>query len=162
MRKICVFICVVMLLLLIGCKEDYITPITKGIGFTAHISYYNEKYTANVTVDEKGLFTLAVTEPEILGGIQFIFDGNSAKAEIGGIEYVPDKNNTQFFGVADKFYWVFADIEGKNAVYSDGNYEIQGLTKGEEYEITFGKSGLPLSLEIDENIYVIVSNAKIL
>ncbi len=161
MRRCCIFLCVVMSLIMVGCNKNYITPDTDKISFTAHISYYNEQYTADV-INTDGVFTMVIKEPEILKDVKFIFEGNSARAEFNGIEYIPDKNNTQFFGVADKIYAVFSDIKGKKAVQSDGNYEIEGKVLGSDYEITFASSGLPLDLELEDNIYVRFSNVKLL
>ncbi len=162
MRKIVSFLCVITFMSLCACGVREIVPISKGIGVTAHISYYNENYNTDITIDNDGVFTMKINEPDVLSDISFIFAPDSVKAIYNGIEYVPNENNTQFFGVADKIYSVFKDIDSRLAREDDGIYTIEGEINGDEYEITFGKTGLPLTLELDDNINVRFSNAKIL
>ncbi len=162
MRKILSFVCAITLFSLCGCTPEYIKPVTENLSFTAHISYYNEQYVAPVTISGDGTLTLEITEPDILAGVKFIFTPDGATAEYNGITYTPDGNNTQFFGVADKIYSVFRRIVGQSAAEDDGIYEIDGEINGDEFEITFGRTGIPLSLELDDNIYVRFSDAKIL
>lgn len=162
MRKILSFVCVIMLLSLCACTPEYIKPVTENISFTAHISYYNEQYVAPVTISSDGTLTLEITEPDVLAGVKFIFTDDSATAEYNGITYTPDENNTQFFGVADKIYSVFERIRGQNAEEDDGLYKIDGEISGDDFEIIFGRTGIPLSLELDDNIFVRFSDAKIL
>ena len=161
MRKILTIMCAIMLICLCGCGGKTITPLTNGISFKALISYYNESYETNVLLSENGVFTMEITDPDILKGITFIFNDGAVKAVYNGIEYVPNENNTQFFGVADKLHSVFDSIKGVSAIEDDGVYSIEGEINGDEFEITFGGSGLPLNLKMDDNISVVFSNAKI-
>lgn len=162
MRKILTIICVVLLFCLCGCSSKEITPLTNNISFTAHISYYNESYETNVSISKSGVFTMEITDPDILRGIKFIFADGSVKANYNGIEYAPNENNTQFFGVADKIHSVFDSIKGVTAKEDDGIYVIEGEINGDEFEIEFGGAGLPLNLKMYDNISVRFSNAKIL
>lgn len=161
MKRILSFLCAVILVPLCACGASEIVPLSKGIGITAHISYYNESYNTDISIDDSGVFTMKINEPDVLSGISFVLSRDSVKAIYNGIEYTPNENNTQFFGVADKIYRVFKDIEGKTAKEDDGIYVLEGKIGDDDYEITFGKMGLPLTLELDDNITVRFSDAKI-
>ena len=49
----------ILIMFLCGCgsKNKTAVPVTKGVSFTADVTYYNECYTCDVSVDENGVMT---------------------------------------------------------------------------------------------------------
>ncbi|MBQ8203743.1 MAG: hypothetical protein IJZ75_05625 [Clostridia bacterium] len=157
---------VILILFLCGCggSKKTATPVTKGISFTADVTYYNECYTCEVNVDEAGLMSAEVISPDELKGVKLKFDGENVTAEYLGLTYTLKTDTMPLGNVALSIYKVFTDIanNGLSAEYSEENCLIENKVDGEKYEFCFSPAGLPLSLKIpNKEFLVIFSNVAI-
>ena len=71
-------------------KAAHITPVTRGISFTAELTYYNESYIALVTVSKNGDTDIAFTAPGTLNGLMLHFGESGVTAKYNGLEYKYD------------------------------------------------------------------------
>lgn len=147
---------------LCGCGKSTktATPVTKGISFTADVTYYNENYTCDVDVNEEGIMTAEVTYPEELKGVSLTFDGENVTAEYLGLTYTLKTDTMPLGNVALSIYKVFCDVtnNGLSAEYTEENCLIENTVDGEKYEFTFSPSGLPLELKIPSKEFKVVFN----
>ena len=151
-----------ILMLLCGCSKNTktSTPVTKGISFTADVTYYNENYTCDVDVNEEGIMSAKVTYPEELKGVSLRFDGETVTAEYLGLTYTLKTDTMPLGNVALSIYKVFTDVteKGLMAEQNEGNCIIENEVNGEKYEFTFSPSGLPLELKIPDKEFQVVFN----
>ncbi len=147
---------------LCGCGKSTqtATPITKGISFTADVTYYNECYTCDVNVDESGIMSAEVTSPDELKGVKLKFDGENVTAEYLGLTYTLKTDTMPLGNVALSIYNAFTDVSENSllAERDDGNCVIENEINGEKYEFTFSPSGLPLELKIPSKEFKVVFN----
>ena len=156
----------ILIMFLCGCgsKNKTAVPVTKGVSFTADVTYYNECYTCDVVVDENGVMTATVTYPEELSGVKLMFDGENVTAEYLGLTYTLKTDTMPLGNVALSIYNVFAHIaeNGLTAEQDESNCIIENEIDGEEYEFVFAPSGLPLELKMpDKELNVIFNNVTV-
>lgn len=85
MRKLVVSM--MCILLLIGCKEKTVEPITVDFicDFTAE--YNGMTVSGGLQRDMAGTLTLCVTSPDTLSGMVLRWDGNTAHVSLGDLQY---------------------------------------------------------------------------
>ena len=156
----------ILIIFLCGCggKNKTATPVTKGVSFTADVTYYNECYTCDVAVDEKGIMSATVTSPEELFGVKLMFDGENVTAEYLGLTYTLKTDTMPLGNVALSIYNVFSHIaeNGLTAEQDESNCIIENEIGGEKYEFIFAPSGLPLELKMPQKeLRVIFNNVTV-
>ena len=151
-----------LIVFLCGCggKNKSATPVTKGVSFIADVTYYNECYTCDVAVDEKGIMTATVTSPEELSGVKLKFDGENVTAEYLGLTYTLKTDTMPLGNVALSIYNVFTHIaeNGLTAEQDESNCIIENEIEGEKYEFIFAPSGLPLELKMPQKELKVIFN----
>ena len=152
----------ILIIFLCGCggKNKTATPVTKGVSFTADVTYYNECYTCDVAVDEKGIMSATVTSPEELFGVKLMFDGENVTAEYLGLTYTLKTDTMPLGNVALSIYNVFSHIaeNGLTAEQDESNCIIENEIGGEKYEFIFAPSGLPLELKMPQKELKVIFN----
>ena len=151
-----------LIVFLCGCggKNKSAIPVTKGVSFIADVTYYNECYTCDVAVDEKGIMTATVTSPEELSGVKLKFDGENVTAEYLGLTYTLKTDTMPLGNVALSIYNVFTHIaeNGLTAEQDESNCIIENEIEGEKYEFVFAPSGLPLELKMPQKELKVIFN----
>lgn len=148
----------VLLMLLCACSgERQVTPVTRGISFTAVIRYYNESYECEVEVDDECCAVVKLTEPADLSGLKFICKGESLTAEYLGLSYTPDVESMPSGAVVKTVYGILRDCSADNASAEeeDGNYSFHGKVDDCAYTVMLAPSGLPLSAQIPDESYTV-------
>ena len=81
-KVISVALLILITLTLGGCsgKKTDISPVTRGISFTARLTYYNECYEAEVKIAESGAANFQITSPDTIKGLTFRFEDDSVTA----------------------------------------------------------------------------------
>lgn len=152
----------ILIIFLCGCggKNKTTVPVTKGVSFTADVTYYNECYTCDVAVDEKGIMSATVTSPQELSGVKLMFDGENVTAEYLGLTYTLKTDTMPLGNVALSIYNVFAHIaeNGLTAEQHESNCIIENEIGGEKYEFIFAPSGLPLELKMPQKELKVIFN----
>ena len=152
----------ILIIFLCGCgsKNKTTVPVTKGVSFTAAVTYYNECYTCDVAVDEKGIMSATVTSPQELSGVKLMFDGENVTAEYLGLTYTLKTDTMPLGNVALSIYNVFAHIaeNGLTAEQHESNCIIENEIGGEKYEFIFAPSGLPLELKMPQKELKVIFN----
>lgn len=146
----------ILVLSLCACSEkEEIKPKTKNISFVAKITYYNEKYSFQTSVDSKGNMRATVSEPEDFKSLAFEFKGDKVTAQYLGLTYTPQTGNLAVNHAAKIIYDAFCDAaqHSEITVKKGENCEIEGKLDGKEYILTFSPAGLPLSLELPKDGY---------
>ncbi len=159
-KAIISFLILIMFLCGCGDKNKTTVPVTKGVSFTADVTYYNECYTCDVVVDEKGVMAATVTSPEELSGVKLMFDGENVTAEYLGLTYTLKTDTMPLGNVALSIYNVFTHIaeNGLTAEQDDSNCIIENKINGEKYEFVFAPSGLPLELKMPQKELKVIFN----
>ena len=138
---------------LIGCSYDSgntVNPNLRSISFTAEISYYNENYTADFTVEKSGDLSARIVSPDTLKGLVVEYHGNNSAIKYNEIiidnaqSYLP-----QTFSIS-LIKNVIKDCEKAQASQSDKKIIIKGNYKGEKYYMTLAPTGLPLELDLPD------------
>ena len=69
MRTVSLALVIILFLCSCGRNAKTVTPVLKGISFTAHFTYYNESYTCEAVFEKNGKASLSFLEPESLNGL---------------------------------------------------------------------------------------------
>lgn len=150
MRKIIsVCLCLLFVICLSGCnnKSSGIKPLTKGITFTADITYYNECYTCDVSVDKNGATDISVLSPDLLKGLSFNFKGNTVTAKYLDLEYKYDTSALPESMACGELYKILKFSFDENAKVNSKNDSFYIASEGGKYKLFLGATGLPLSAE---------------
>ena len=161
MKKI--FCVVVALLFLCSCQGGEVSPQLTGISFTAELVYYNEKYVFDGIIDENGILTAEIKEPESLCDLKLTMGPDGTTAEYKGIKYTPVANSLPFSKKIDEFYEsLYSIISSAETVESDKNGKIKFGDGVESFTLTVSPSGLPQRLEIpDDRFYITFYNLSV-
>lgn len=151
MKKIIsVALLIVLTLILGGCsgKKTNISPVTRGISFTAELTYYNECYEAEVKVAENGAAVAEITSPDTIKGLTFRFDGDSVTAEYLGLEYKTDFHSLPEGNACIMLYEILTDASGEGiSVTADGDNYYISCDGENRYRLYVGATGLPIKAE---------------
>lgn len=138
-----------------GCaeKRSNISPLTKGITFTAELTYYNECYESLVSVSQNGDMDIEITAPDTIKGLSFHFDESGVTAKYSGLEYKYDTKALPEGIVCTCLYNIFRDTQKPDAaVIADKDvYCILGNTGKTDYKMYVGATGLPISAEDEKS-----------
>lgn len=150
MKKFLVFLQVFILcLLLTACKKSSgVTPTARGIAFCGAVSYYNECYEGNVTVDADGNMTVEITSPPSLCGLVMSFSGDEATAEYCGLEYKYDISAMPEGSAYTLLYEILSAAASSQVLESSNEYITEGSLHGNAFRLTLGATGLPISAEV--------------
>lgn len=144
MSRLKIFLIALLLITMCACKKAAVKPVTESVTFNAHICYFNKEYTCAAEIEKNGDMCLNITEPKMLSGAKIIIKENEAYAEFEEIKYPVDVERA---GGAPYFLLgVLREIRGKTAQSVNDEYVITGELAGEDYKITFGETGIPISL----------------
>ncbi len=137
----------IFLLVFCGCSnKKTVNPVLEGITFLAVIDYKNENFICEAETD-KSYLKLCVIEPQIISGLTFVFDKNTAKVEFKDIS---SKIYTEYYELKI-IKAIFDDISvGPKLKLNKNNCEINKKINGYTYSFTFSPTGLPIKLTIDD------------
>ena len=134
------------------------------ISFTAKISYYNETYSADCTIDSDNLLTAVIKIPETLEGFTLKVSNDGITAEYLGIKYTPTDSNMPFAGVLEQTYERLIEVQsGEKVKKEDKTYKITVGEGADKAVLSLTEGGLPILLELpDERFFVEFYNVTIL
>ncbi len=162
MKKILCSLFLVLTLCSCATKTESITPVTKGLKFTAQISYYNESYECDVTVKQNGDTEIAFLIPEDLSGLKITYSGNSVTANYNGIEYKFTDDSLPQYSVSDIIYKIFA-AKYDTVTQQDDYYYVEYAKDDLNCKIVIGATGLPIKIEEKSSRFeIIIKNATII
>ena len=149
MKKIAVFLGLVIFLC--GCSNsaNNVKPVLSGITFTAKINFYNEQFLCEGAISEQGALVLTVIEPDNISGMKFSVEETGITAEYKGLYYTPNSGTLPFGGVASDIFTIITDAKRRMAPASKKNdgFCIESAKDEKYYKITIAQTGLPLSIE---------------
>lgn len=135
--------------MLVSCKKSCsVIPVLRGITFCAAVSYYNECYEGNATVDDDGNMSVTVTSPDTLNGLVLGFCGSSACAEYSGLEYKYDITAMPDGSAYSLLYEILSVAAESEVLDCSGEYIIEGKADGADFRLLLGGTGFPISAEI--------------
>ncbi len=150
MRKI--LLLPILFLLLCGCgTQKSISPVTKGISFTADIVYGKETYVCDCSVSAAGKMTFSVKEPEDLNDLTLWFDGDAVTAKYRGLTYTPQTDRLPVGAVAQDLYDIMRT--DRRVTESVKNCVMGGTVGGRSFTLRFSPTGFPLKAEIPDASY---------
>lgn len=140
-----------------GGKKVSVTPVTRGISFTAELSYYNECYEAQVTVASNGETDMEITSPDTIKGLTFHFDGEEVTAKYAGLEYKADFKAFSEGACCIRLYEILKDtFKEETAVTKEGeNYCISRDGGDLSYKLYLGGGGLPITAEDSQSGFTV-------
>lgn len=132
-----------------GEKKPSVTPVTRGISFTAEVTYYNESCEAEVTVAKDGRTDMELISPDTIKGLTFHFEEGEVTAEYLGLEYKTDFKALPEGACCIRLYEILKDtFDEEISVAAEGeNYCILRNIGDGGYKLYLGGSGLPISAE---------------
>lgn len=148
-----------------GGKKINITPVTRGISFTAALTYYNECCEAAVTVSENGDTKMELTSPDSIAGLCLSFSGGSVTAEFGGLTYQCALSSMPEGVACQMLYQLLTDISGQDTAVTAENdtYYAAGKVGETEYRLFVGATGLPISaLDLSGDFTVDFKNVTVI
>lgn len=139
----------VLFLCACGGEKINITPVTRGISFTAELTYYNECFRADVKVTKDGETDMEITSPDTIKGLMFHFNGDSVTAEYSGLEYKADFKSLPEGVCCAKLYEILKDTfnEDTTVTLEGDSYYIVRDSENLSYKLYLGATGLPISAE---------------
>lgn len=141
---------ILLALALCGCtgRKTDISPVTRGISFTAELTYYNECYLAEVKIAESGAANFQITSPDTIKGLTFRFEGDSVTAEYLGLEYKTDFQSLPEGNACIRLYEILTDASSEEiSVTADGNNYYISRDGENRYRLYVGATGLPIKAE---------------
>lgn len=140
-----------------GGKKVSVTPVTRGISFTAELSYYNECYEAEVTVASNGETDMEITSPDTIKGLSFHFDGEEVTAKYAGLGYKADFKAFSEGACCIRLYEILKDtFKEETAVTKEGeNYCISRDGGDLSYKLYLGGGGLPITAEDSQSGFTV-------
>ena len=149
-KVISVALLIFITLTLGGCsgKKTDISPVTRGISFTAELTYYNECYEAEVKIAESGAADFEITSPDTIKGLTFRFEGDSVTAEYLGLEYKTDLHSLPEGNACIRLYEILKDASSEEiSVTADGDDYYISRDGENRYRLYVGATGLPIKAE---------------
>lgn len=151
---------------LLGCNADTgnaVKPNLRSISFTADITYYNENYTADCTIDSNRDLKVVMTSPDSLKGLLLEYSGNKCKASYNGLVI----DNAQSYLPETFLVKLLKDIiktaENAQVVQDNKKIIMKGNYKGNNYYFSLAPTGLPIALDLpDYGMSVAFKNVAIL
>lgn len=144
-----------------GCSaKQSINPNLRGISFEAEISYYNEKYVCDATIDSEGVLVMEFKYPEELSQLKISFLNGNPNIEYMGLTYSPNSNSMPPSSIAQVMYNVISTVESQgSAVVKDGeNCLVDGRFGNTYFKLYLTPNGLPLSILIPDDSFKIQFN----
>lgn len=140
-----------------GGKKVNVTPVTRGISFTAELIYYNECCEAKVTVGENGQADMEIISPDTIKGLTLHFDGGDVTAKYAGLEYKTDFSALPEGACCTYLYRILKDTfrEDVSVTLEGENYCILRDSGDISYRLYLGGAGLPISAEDSQNGFAV-------
>ena len=150
MKKV---ICVILLCVLCACSgERAVSAQMRSISFTAAISFEEELFECDVTVDKNGDCSMKLRTPTELTGLEFKCTATEFTASFLGLTYSPRIEDLPSGAVVKILYELISDaaLTKRLPESRDGNYLLCGSTELYGYSLTLAPSGLPICAEIPD------------
>lgn len=146
MRKILCLIIPVLLLCSCTTKAEKIKPITKGLKFTAQISFYNEQYECDTIIKQNGDTEISFLSPEDLLGLKINYSVSGITTSYNGLEYNYDSESLPQYSASDILYKIFS-AEYHTVLEQDDNYYVEYIEDNLNYKMQIGETGLPIKIK---------------
>ncbi len=141
MKKILLLIFV---LTLCGCSSTAkVKPVTRGLTFTAEITYYNEYYECDVEINQTDQMKISLTYPEDLNGLVFTQKNNKIITEFKGIKCETVDSYSQ---TAINYIFKAFENETQKAYKNGEKLYTKGSLGDGEYTMYITEAGLPLKI----------------
>ncbi len=136
-------------LVLCGCSASAVTPVLKGITFTAEMTYYNESYTFSGHILKDGSLEVIIEKPDELKDLKLSIKNDQITAEYKGLTYTPVEGTMPFSAVIKEFYDPLKEVIEKGLT-ADKNGILEVKSENLGYTLTLSPSGLPQRLELPD------------
>lgn len=156
---------VVLVLTLSSCSnKEAVEPKLNDISFVAEISYYNEVYSCDCSINSERELTAVIKIPETLEGFTLKVSGEGVTAEYLGIKYTPTDGNMPFASVLEQVYERFYKAADAGEVKkADKSYKLSVGEGAEKAVLHLTEAGYPIMLELpDERFFVEFYNVSVL
>jgi len=153
MKKI-IFI-VLSLILLCGCGDKTVTPVTRQISFTANITYYNEQFVCETNVDKDGVTQMTVVSPETLKGLSFTVNESGITAEFLGLKYTPKTENMPYSIVTYTVYELLNAAHNRKLELNEKNCILSGKLGERPFTLTVSPAGMLLKAQIPDDSFTV-------
>ena len=121
----------------------------RSLSFVAEITYMNENYTANCTVDAAGGLTAVLTYPDNLAGFTAVLTDDDCRIEYGGI-LVGNLDRFPQSAVISLIKRIIDTCDGTEVAVKKKNYTVRGSIDKYQYTLKVSPGGLPISLRIPD------------
>ncbi len=137
MRKI---FCAVLLfiIMLCGCAESSTSVLARNISFLAKITDNKTVITAECEIDEAGVLTAKIIEPEALEGLEIIY-GTERHYVYKGMEAAADSAKTDILAVLPR-------LDGMRAEWKRDELQISTEAGSQLCTVSVAASGLPIKI----------------
>jgi len=140
-----------LMVILPGCSsKKVIQPITRGFSCDAYATYGDMDIVCTIAITAAGTFTAKVTEPPILNGMEFIWDGNEFELTYMGIKTDLDKSVLPGSDFIVAIRNILANV-GNNATQVESkskDYLLEGQSELGNYSLYFRADGFPVKLSV--------------
>ena len=140
-----------LIVILPGCSsKKTIGPITSGFSCDAYVTYGKMDIVCNIAITTSGIFTAKITEPAILNGMEFIWNGNEFELTYMGIKTDLDKSALPSSDFIVAIRNIFADV-GSNSTQVElksKDYLLEGQSELGDYSLYFRADGFPIELSV--------------
>lgn len=151
-----------ILLSLCSCTKNEVSPRLKGISFTAELTYFNEEYVFDTTVQKDGTLTAYMKEPKELEELKLTVNTDGITADYKGLIYSANEATMPFSRIMEDFYLPLRRLMDEGSMSADKDGKISGKVGESKYILTVSPTGLPQKLELpDEHITVKFYNVTI-
>ena len=156
---------VLLIFSLSGCGgKAAVEPKLTGVSFVAEISYYNEIYSCDCTIDSERELTAVIKVPETLEGFTLKVGKAGVTAEYLGIKYTPTDSNMPFASLLEQIYEsLYKAADGGEVKREDKTYKLTVGEGAERAVLHLTEAGYPIKLELpDERFFIEFYNVSIL
>ncbi len=156
---------ILLVLTLTSCAgKEKIEPKLSNVSFVAEISYYNENYSADCTIDNEGKLKAVIRVPETLEGFTLTVSDKGVEAEYLGIKYTPTDGNMPFASVIKQVYDRLNLVSTMGETKKEDKEYIRSFGEGaEKTTLHLTEAGYPILLRLpDERFFIEFYNVTVL
>lgn len=139
------------MVILTGCSsKKAIQPITSGFSCDAYVDYGDTNIVCKLEIANAGTFKAKITEPAILNGMEFTWDGNEFNLTYLGIKTDIDKSalpSSDFIVAIRNILAGIGNVSTEVQRKSE-DYLLEGQSELGNYRLYFRADGFPVKLSV--------------
>ena len=139
------------MVIITGCSSrKAIEPITSGFSCDVNITYGDMDIVCGLEITATGIFTARITEPAILNGMEFIWDGEKFELTYLGIKTDLDNSVLPSSDFIVAIRNILASIGSSTTEVKQKNesYLLEGQSELGDYSLYFRADGFPIELSV--------------